>query len=564
MEKKITFGIIVLVSSAMILTGFIGMLTINSVMWNNQTIRFTDSFGNTIYNKYYPGEISKGVMLFHGFGEDLTSMRAIANDLIRNNFHVFATDFSGHGQSSGVLGGGNSTHSPLIDQVLLAKEKFKDITGLFDSEIILVGHSMGAGAILQAATKDTNNVSSLILLGGAAQIPENSTGSWVDDLGPTNPAANVQIITGTWEDILTPDEAMKVYNKLSNSSEILSKDEIYYTTNSSEGFNYELWVLPRQVHSYEPISARVSNLILQFCLWEGNPHIAISLNSINEYRVIFLPLLTVGLIVSTLFGIFFISVFDAKNQQNIVTNQIKIISMKKFLGFKPLIWIGSYIFGIIPALIIFPIPVGKPYFTFIYLIPFFGYGIFMLILNLLGKIPGAEGSWKPNLKSSFNDLNWIRLLLAVVLCIVLTLLSAFLITSSLYHIFPANVRLLWLFIFVILCPIGFYFVLRDSELIRINYQQETNKTKTYYNLQILLNYTILYVPFILAVIFIGASGTLIYFFDGLHSLTIILFVLLSGELLNKIIKKPALVAIFQSFLLFFLLTPRGPITTTFF
>ena len=557
MAKKIIFSIFIGFGLALCLTGTIGMLTINSVMWDNQTIRFSDSLGNSIYNKYYPGTKNKGVMIFHGFGEDQTSMRAIANDLIRYNFHVFTTDFSGHGRSSGVLGEGNESFNPLVDQVLLAKEQFKVVSSLVDSEIILIGHSMGASTILRAAFEDTNNLSSLILIGGGANISENSTGNWIDDLGPTNPACNVQIITGTWEDILTPNEAIKLYNKLSNSSEILTKGEIVYSTNSSEGFNYELWNLPRQVHSYEPISLRVSNKILEFCMWEGNPHIALHLKSFNFWRVVFLPFLTVGLFISVIFGILLTNEFSNSDViEETVIEEMKIISMKRFLGFKPLIWIGSYAVGILPAAIIFPIPVGKPYFTFIYLIPFFGFGIMSLLLHLIGKLPGIEGKWKPKFRISLHEMNWITIIITLTISILIVILSSFLINSSLYHIFPTNIRLFWFFIFSLLTFLGFFFILKESMLI----QKTENKNK----FSIALFYFILYFPFILATIFIGVSGTLIYFFDGLHSLAIILFVLLTGELLIRILRKPIIISIFQSFLLFLLLTPRGPLTLTFF
>ncbi|MEA2070528.1 MAG: alpha/beta fold hydrolase [Asgard group archaeon] len=532
------------------LTGFIGLLTINSVMWNNETIRFRDSNNFTIYNKYYPGKRLKGAMIFHGFGEDQNTMRGISNELIRNDFHVFATDFSGHGRSTGVLDSQNTTNNDtLVEQVLEAKNLFKQLSGLEDDQIILIGHSMGARAILQASTIDTNNVSSIILIGGAVFIPENETDTWVDELGPTNPASNIQIITGTWEDVLPPEEAIKVFNKLSNSSELLSDNQLCYKTTTSEDYNVELVIIPRLLHSYEPISPKVSANVLKFSLWEGETPTSSISKSINYYRLVFLLFLLSGLFLAVICALGLLPPMQKEKVDLYKKKKVRITNSKKYLLFKPLIWFGAYIIGIAFTALFFLLPVGKPFFTFIYLIPFSGSGIVMLTLHLLSKQPGMEGKWKPK-KEILTIPKTTEVIILGILFIFTTFLSSFLVNSSLYHIFPLNFRLLWLFIFSILAFPGFFFILTDSIEIRRSQKDAFQK--------IFLNYLILFIPFLIMVLFIGVSGTLIYLPDGLHSLLVILFVLLFGEVTNIVFIKPLYISLMQSFLLFFLLTPRGP------
>ncbi|MFW9924005.1 MAG: hypothetical protein ACFFDW_12035, partial [Candidatus Thorarchaeota archaeon] len=195
---------------------------------------------------------------------------------------------------------------------------------------------------------------------------------------------------------------------------------------------------------------------------------------------------------------------------------------------------------------------GQPFFTFIYFIPFFGYGLISLILYSIGKMPGSEGKHRFNFKSIVEKFSWRQFFFGLYIAIIVTVLAILLLKSIIYNVFPTNIRILWLFIFTILCSIGFYYIRIESNMIR-NSEEKVH-------LRLFINYLILLVPFVIGVAVIGLSGTLIYFFDGLHSLAIIVFVILMGELLDLIWKKPLFAAIFQSFLLFFLVLPRGPMT----
>ena len=70
-------------------------------------------------------------------------------------------------------------------------------------------------------------------------------------------------------------------------------------------------------------------------------------------------------------------------------------------------------------------------------------------------------------------------------------------------------------------------------------------------------------PFIIGALYILFSGIIIYAIDALHDLVIFSLIILVGNLMHKIWKKPFLTALLQSFLLFFLLLPRGQMTLLF-
>jgi len=222
---------------------------------DNQTIIFTDINGNSIFNKYYPGDRNFGVMIFHGMGEDQTSLDLYTSQFSQQGFHVFGTDFSGHGRSSGLIPSGNNSANELALQVLRAKTEFKEVSGLEDSEIFMLGHSMGARGVMKATTIDSNPVNSCILLGSALHVSDdNETLSWVDELGPTNPLTNILITTGTWDDVAPPPEAMSLYYKLSNETDIIKPQSTYRLT--PEGLVKEITILKYLTHTQESMSIR--------------------------------------------------------------------------------------------------------------------------------------------------------------------------------------------------------------------------------------------------------------------------------------------------------------------
>ncbi|MCG3253356.1 MAG: alpha/beta fold hydrolase [Candidatus Heimdallarchaeota archaeon] len=545
---------------------------------DNQTIIFTDINGNSIFNTYYLGEKNFGVMIFHGMGEDQTSLDLYTSKFSQQGLHVFCTDFSGHGRSSGLIPSGNNSANELALQVLRAKAKFKEVSGLVESEIFLLGHSMGASGVMRAVMIDSNPVNGCIILGSALRVSENNeTKSWVDELGPTNPLSNILIATGTWDDVAPPPEAMNLYYKLANETDIIKPQSTYRLT--SDGLVKEINIIKYLTHTHESMSARS---VLRITRWIEmiiqNKHPAkIALPPSGYYDLLiagnFQDLRILGLLLE-LGGIFIILIFGTKllklkneklpavvKEENETSNQqgedseLAITNVKKFIGYKLLIWLGGAVIAIIIALILAYLPNGIPYFTLLFVCPISGYGLMMLILYSLGKMPGLAGKWRPKIKQLKEKMNWQIILFGLVVFGIITAVFSYLISSSLYHIFPLNIRLLWLVIFTVLSIPGFYFLQIETKLIRNYTEVKDHHTK--------LNSFAFLAPFIIGSLYILFSGTIIYFIDALNDLIILSLIILVGNLMQEIWKKPFLTALLQSFLLFFLLLPRGQMALIF-
>ncbi|MHA1121513.1 MAG: alpha/beta hydrolase [Candidatus Heimdallarchaeota archaeon] len=574
-EKENLYKFLVIVGVVMCVLPITTQVISDYRLRDNQTIIFTDINGNSIFNKYYPGDRNFGVMIFHGMGNDQTSFDLYISQFSQQGFHVFGTDFSGHGRSSGLIPSGNNSANELALQVLRAKTEFKEVSGLEDSEIFMLGHSMGARGIMKSTTIDSNPVNGCILIGPSLHVSDtNETLSWVDELGPTNPLTNILIVTGAWEDVAPPPEAMNLYYKLSNETDIIKPQSTYRLT--PEGLVKEITILKYMTHTHEVMSMRsvkrVANWIERI-VQDKHPSNPLITPEESEQWLITYDFLDfrIWLLLMELGGIFVVLIFGTKlltlkqeklsvvvkeetevvDQQS-ETPELAITNIRKFIGYKLLIWLGAAVIALILALNLVNLPNGIPYFTLLFICPISGYGFMMLILYSIDKMPGLVGKWRPKIKQIKENMNWRIILFGLLVFGIITAVLTYFISSSLYHVFPMNIRLLWLVIFTVLAVPGFYFLQMETKLIR-NYSE----VKDYHTK---LNSIAFLAPFIIGSLYILLSGTIIYLVDALNDLMILSVIILVGNLMQRIWKKPFLTALLQSFLLFFLLLPRGQMT----
>ena len=114
------------------------------------------------------------VVLVHGFSGDRRLMSTLARRLAENGYGVLAIDVNGHGENRNPFNGGEAENDALRDDVKKAVDYLRNSDLVDGSRIVVMGHSMGAGAALDYATHDPS-------LKGAVMI----SGGWV--LGPERP-----------------------------------------------------------------------------------------------------------------------------------------------------------------------------------------------------------------------------------------------------------------------------------------------------------------------------------------------------------------------------------------
>src|ERR1035437_5102099 len=94
------------------------------------------------------GERPPAVVLIHGFMADRKLMSVLARRLTDNGYAVLAIDVNGHGENPNPFGGGVGEAGSLREDVKQAVDYLRSSPFVDGSLIVVMGHSMGAGAAL--------------------------------------------------------------------------------------------------------------------------------------------------------------------------------------------------------------------------------------------------------------------------------------------------------------------------------------------------------------------------------------------------------------------------------
>jgi len=117
------------------------------------------------------------VVLIHGFSADRVTMSGLARRLAQNGYGVLAIDVQGHGENRNPFNGDEVQGGILRDDVRRAVEFLRSSNLVDGSRIVVMGHSMGAGAALDYATIDPNIKTAVMISGGwvlGPQRPKNA------------------------------------------------------------------------------------------------------------------------------------------------------------------------------------------------------------------------------------------------------------------------------------------------------------------------------------------------------------------------------------------------------
>jgi dienelactone hydrolase len=118
------------------------------------------------------------VVLVHGFASDRVAMSTLARRVAQNGYAVLAIDLHGHGANRNPFALGVAEDSVLRDDIRTAVDYLRDSQLVDPARIVVMGHSMGAGAALDYATQDPNIAGAVMISGGFAlwgpQRPRNA------------------------------------------------------------------------------------------------------------------------------------------------------------------------------------------------------------------------------------------------------------------------------------------------------------------------------------------------------------------------------------------------------
>jgi LPXTG-motif cell wall-anchored protein len=152
--------------------------------------------GRTFYRLFPPpqAELPPAVVLVHGFSGDREIMSTLARRIAQNGYAVLTIDARGHGANRNPFSQGIDS-SALRRDVGRAVRFLRHYNMVDGGKIVVMGHSMGAGAALDYATHDPNLAGSVMISGG-----------W--NLGPVHPRNALFVFAQR-----DPDEAIQQTSK---------------------------------------------------------------------------------------------------------------------------------------------------------------------------------------------------------------------------------------------------------------------------------------------------------------------------------------------------------------
>lgn len=443
-----------------LIIGLVGLFQIKPIFKLQDRLTFTGADGDRLAATYFPGTKPIGVLMLEGFGSDQIALRPAASVFLNAGAHVFIFDFSGHGRSSGALGFDNAATDRLAYQALAAKETFKTISGLVDDQIIYFGHSLGARVALQSASLDPSPPKALVLLGTQINLGTNIqseffTGTsdaeldWVQSLSAQEPETDIFLLSGTWDDILTPQAAQALFDQLTSDQ-----------AQPGSSYTRTLTLVPGLVHNYEIYSTvllhRMGDQLESQEILDFPGQI-----SLARYYASW------GLVLFGLIGALITAPKALERVRPIPTRpplSTRITRLRRFFIGKLLLWLGAIPAAALLMGLFFLLPLDLPVFNLIYVGFIGGYGLLMLVLYLIGKAPGTDGKWRLKMEHhpshfSLTQIDfWLGgLLWAVIMAVCVTLAG-----SGFYDVILLNQRIIWLIIFTPVTALGFWIAERES------------------------------------------------------------------------------------------------------
>jgi dienelactone hydrolase len=119
-----------------------------------------------------PAQRPPAVVLIHGFSADRRIMSVLARRLTENGYAVLAIDVNGHGENRNPFNYSEVESGGLREDVKQAVDYLRTCQFVDGSRIVVMGHSMGAGAALDYATNDPNLKGAVMISGGWTLGPE--------------------------------------------------------------------------------------------------------------------------------------------------------------------------------------------------------------------------------------------------------------------------------------------------------------------------------------------------------------------------------------------------------
>lgn len=532
--------------------GIILLFILDRPLQNRQSFTFSTPQGDVISATYYPGALDSGIIILSGFGADQVLMRSVVYEYVRLGVHVLTFDFPGQGLSSGGLSFDNAATDRLANITQQAMQQFQQRSGIAPQHTLLFGHSLGARVALETSVRGPLRPAGLILFGAQVNLGTNAqseffTGTsdsdltWVRELSPVNPPVPLLLVTGSWEDILTTEGARLLMTALCGVP-------ITNPTSCSASPSRQWHLLPALVHNWEIHSPRALAIATDWSakIW-GLQGVELRVSTSAAFLRIVAWLVAVAGIFTCLGGIYGWVQLAYPMPPPECGFQVR--NCKRYLWGKTWLWLAALPISAILMVIYFLLPLHNPTFNLIYAGFIGGYGILLLGLYGIGRMPGAAGKLHLPLPRQRTPLR-LWAIAALFNGSLFALLTAFYQTGQ-GQVPPVGERFAWIFLFTPLTALGFWIGMAENAALARCFPQQPALIRWAALIGLL--------PFFLRVILLAVLGSISGMLGAVLGLLILAVVMLQGEITRLLTRSLLAAAIMQSVLLYWLVLASGPL-----
>ena len=209
------------IASFLIQTDF-GNLDISRVHFKD---RYDESIMGVLYKPDNQEYQYPGVVVVHGLAASKEMMRDFAIELVRRGMIVLTIDLVAHGHSSGML---QNNEEWFFRENVLSAIDFLRGKAHTTNDIGLIGHSLGGGAVLQAANANPL-VKATVVIGNSLALPDKPESEWTSyeqSFVINNDTNNVLGLLGRLDEVFSVDDARESFGN-AVGEEMIETNKLY-------------------------------------------------------------------------------------------------------------------------------------------------------------------------------------------------------------------------------------------------------------------------------------------------------------------------------------------------
>lgn len=435
-----------------------------------RVVTFASTYGDkpvTLEASYWPVEGAEyAVLICPGYSCDRQKWRPMADLCVASGYTTMTFDYSGQGASAGVIGFDNAKTDNIPAEISDAMTKLRELSGVDNAHIILLGHSMGGRSILRlmydwnapdAVTRVPKDpAANVILISPEVNYHFNAQASlfagtsddaeepWHSFGLQWTAGTDVYLFGSTADDIVSDEDILAIYAHLGGGAVPESGEWSAVQTNAV-GSKLSVAITDGVLHSYQMYSPKFAAFVSHALgTISGRP---------GDYQPWKMAQVYAGWALA-LAGVWMTLAALNSGSWQPADAVPRLTDTGRFLRHKALMWLPGTLAALLICCLCVAMPFGSPVMNIPYMCFIAGYGVVMLLAYRKGRFAGTEGRLPRLTLRVSGGGRGIAVCAAVTAAICLAVW--FVLRATMYRLIPLNARLFWVLLAAVLMAAGYY------------------------------------------------------------------------------------------------------------